>query len=412
MEAQVDSFDENVQDVKAQEAALLLRKHHDYGPGNIARSPGGPIMGLAVRLHDKVARLANLLESGEDPNYEALDDTALDLANYGTILSLVLRGDWPGVDQPRPAGNAGLNFGAPAAKPDIVWHYGHDTDRDEYLFGEDHPQWGALTADRKLPDTDPDWPPHPTLQGRVVASTAGVHGLVVGCSNTEQPGLVLLRHPMIRAATDGSWKPSEGKSDRAPAGHWQAAHVTAYNPTWEVGDRVLVAPWSDPDKAGTEAEVVRVYVYEDRSATVTARLDGRDHDCMFVATELLPVRNPDPEVEVEPSRFQVGDHVTPNVHWDRGVEILAVADATPDPDGDLTLHDTQGRERCYAPHELLSVERSLDGPYPVRAVHHSAWGDTDPCLVTGVTQSNPPNYLITIAGVEGCVTPKDRITLH
>lgn len=85
---------------KADEIDLMLRKHRDYGPTNIVTAPGGPVNGLAVRLHDKIARLANLDASGGTPEYESLIDTATDIANYGTILGLVLAGDWPGTEIP------------------------------------------------------------------------------------------------------------------------------------------------------------------------------------------------------------------------------------------------------------------------------------------------------------------------
>jgi hypothetical protein len=91
-----------VRQTKLDEAALLLSKHADYGPKNIADAPGGPLMGLAVRLHDKVARLAHLLTSDADPNHESLHDTFQDLANYGTIGQLVLAGYWPGVGAVEP----------------------------------------------------------------------------------------------------------------------------------------------------------------------------------------------------------------------------------------------------------------------------------------------------------------------
>jgi hypothetical protein len=78
---------------------LLQRKHADYGPNNIARAPGGPLNGLAVRLHDKVARLAHLLDKGAAPNNESLRDTMLDICNYGIIGVLVIDSKWPGLDQ-------------------------------------------------------------------------------------------------------------------------------------------------------------------------------------------------------------------------------------------------------------------------------------------------------------------------
>lgn len=73
---------------------LLLSKHKDYGPRNIADAPGGAINGLRVRMHDKLARLNNLVDSGADPKHESLEDTFKDIANYGVIGLLVLRGDW------------------------------------------------------------------------------------------------------------------------------------------------------------------------------------------------------------------------------------------------------------------------------------------------------------------------------
>ena len=73
---------------------LLLTKHADYGPKNISESPGGPLNGLRVRMHDKLARLNNLVDSGADPRHESLEDTFKDMANYAIIGLLVLRGQW------------------------------------------------------------------------------------------------------------------------------------------------------------------------------------------------------------------------------------------------------------------------------------------------------------------------------
>lgn len=73
---------------------LLLSKHKDYGPKNISDSPGGPLNGLRVRMHDKLARLNNLVDSGADPQHESLEDTFKDMANYAVIGLLILRGQW------------------------------------------------------------------------------------------------------------------------------------------------------------------------------------------------------------------------------------------------------------------------------------------------------------------------------
>ena len=73
---------------------LLLSKHKDYGPKNISQSPGGPLNGLRVRMHDKLARINNLVDSGADPQHESLEDSFKDMANYAIIGLLVLRGQW------------------------------------------------------------------------------------------------------------------------------------------------------------------------------------------------------------------------------------------------------------------------------------------------------------------------------
>jgi len=73
---------------------LLISKHRDYGPRNISDAPGGAINGLRVRMHDKLARINNLVDSGVEPQHESLEDSFKDMANYAIIGLLVLRGKW------------------------------------------------------------------------------------------------------------------------------------------------------------------------------------------------------------------------------------------------------------------------------------------------------------------------------
>lgn len=75
-------------------AELLLKKHNDYGPKNISDSPGGPLNGLRVRMHDKLARINNLIDNNKEPENESLEDSFKDMANYAIIGLLVLRGQW------------------------------------------------------------------------------------------------------------------------------------------------------------------------------------------------------------------------------------------------------------------------------------------------------------------------------
>jgi hypothetical protein len=73
---------------------LLLSKHKDYGPSNISNAPGGALNGLRVRMHDKLARINNLVDENKNPEHESLEDSFKDMANYAIIGLLVLRGKW------------------------------------------------------------------------------------------------------------------------------------------------------------------------------------------------------------------------------------------------------------------------------------------------------------------------------
>lgn len=91
----MNNFEKAVEKVYADSQAVLLNKHLDYGPKNISGSPGGPLNGLRVRMHDKLARINHLMDSGATPQNESLEDSFLDLANYAIIAQLVIRGEWP-----------------------------------------------------------------------------------------------------------------------------------------------------------------------------------------------------------------------------------------------------------------------------------------------------------------------------
>jgi hypothetical protein len=88
-------FELHVEDLYEEAQTLLLKKHNDYGPLNIAQSPGGAVNGLRVRMHDKLARINHLVDKGGDPDNESLRDSFMDLANYALIGALVLDGRWP-----------------------------------------------------------------------------------------------------------------------------------------------------------------------------------------------------------------------------------------------------------------------------------------------------------------------------
>ena len=84
----------NLANITKELSELLISQHKDYVPKNISQAPGGAINGLRVRMHDKLARINNLIDSGASPEHESLEDSFKDMANYAIIGLLVLRGKW------------------------------------------------------------------------------------------------------------------------------------------------------------------------------------------------------------------------------------------------------------------------------------------------------------------------------
>jgi hypothetical protein len=93
----IPAFGENAGEVYAELLDVLVTKQEDYGPRAINDSPGGPLLGINVRLHDKLSRAENLRSQAADyaPAHESIRDTYLDLANYAVIALMVLDGTWP-----------------------------------------------------------------------------------------------------------------------------------------------------------------------------------------------------------------------------------------------------------------------------------------------------------------------------
>ena len=90
--------------IQAEMYAMFAAKHMDYGLNNIAL--GGDIVnnsndkqfsltGLCIRLTDIISRLKNLLVNGRSfVKGEGMEDTFIDIANYGIIGLLVGRDKW------------------------------------------------------------------------------------------------------------------------------------------------------------------------------------------------------------------------------------------------------------------------------------------------------------------------------
>lgn len=81
--AQLDRF--NLWD-KDQMLDLLVSKQHDYGHENINAFG---LIGVAVRMSDKLARLENLLKRNAEAANESLLDTYMDIVGYGVIAGML-----------------------------------------------------------------------------------------------------------------------------------------------------------------------------------------------------------------------------------------------------------------------------------------------------------------------------------
>jgi alpha-mannosidase len=85
------TFEEAVKKTSQEADELLVKKHRDYGTKNILNTPFGAEIGILIRLHDKISRLANLLKDNKEPNFESIEDSWMDIRNYGEIGLLVRR---------------------------------------------------------------------------------------------------------------------------------------------------------------------------------------------------------------------------------------------------------------------------------------------------------------------------------
>ena len=103
-EHEYPELSEEFKQIQKEMYKMFAAKHMDYGLNNIAL--GGDIVnnsddkqfsltGLCIRLTDKISRLKNLLVNGRSfVEGEGMEDTFIDIANYGIIGLLVGRNKW------------------------------------------------------------------------------------------------------------------------------------------------------------------------------------------------------------------------------------------------------------------------------------------------------------------------------
>lgn len=100
-----DNFPEMTSEYKKimnEQYQIFCKKMHDYGTANIML--GGDtnniedrnfaLLGIAIRLTDKVNRLRNLLYKGRNPANESINDSFRDTMNYSIIATIIQNEKW------------------------------------------------------------------------------------------------------------------------------------------------------------------------------------------------------------------------------------------------------------------------------------------------------------------------------
>ena len=89
-------LDEAFKQVCEEMLATFIKKHHDYGKGNILSIKE---LGIAFRQSEKIERLKNLLMNPkEGPTNESIDDSWLDIAVYAVIAKMFRKGWFQGLE--------------------------------------------------------------------------------------------------------------------------------------------------------------------------------------------------------------------------------------------------------------------------------------------------------------------------
>jgi hypothetical protein len=83
------TLDKAFSEVNQELLKMFLKKHHDYGKGNIMDTKE---LGIAFRVSDKLNRLKFLLSNDKNPENESIEETWIDIAVYAVIAVLYRRG--------------------------------------------------------------------------------------------------------------------------------------------------------------------------------------------------------------------------------------------------------------------------------------------------------------------------------
>ena len=83
------TLDKAYEQVLQELMSMFLKKHKDYGKGNITTIQE---LGIALRINEKAERIKNLLLKNSDPANESIEENWVDIAVYAIIAVLYRRG--------------------------------------------------------------------------------------------------------------------------------------------------------------------------------------------------------------------------------------------------------------------------------------------------------------------------------
>lgn len=69
---------------------MFVKKHKDYGKGNILDTQE---LGIAFRVSDKLNRIKHLLANHKDPEFEPTEENWIDIAVYA-VIAVVFKRSW------------------------------------------------------------------------------------------------------------------------------------------------------------------------------------------------------------------------------------------------------------------------------------------------------------------------------
>lgn len=89
------TLDQAFTEVNQELLDMFLKKHKDYGKGNILSVQE---LGIALRISEKIERIKHILMQGNKPNNESIEETWIDIGVYAVIAVLLRRGQFEALD--------------------------------------------------------------------------------------------------------------------------------------------------------------------------------------------------------------------------------------------------------------------------------------------------------------------------